>query len=297
MVNFDTRVFSEEGGQVIGAEVTVYSDEGDKIGNIAITDAESIEDLERRLAVIDETYFTEARLRAILENSSETEDINATSLSGFLSSDFAKVSQLSNYAPVSHNHQKSQITDLYNYQITANKYNVDIDSTVTITVKVTNQLGQPVVGVSVPVLKDNSNWRSGTTGVNGTFSLSYTADTWGLITFSANNTNTQIKVDGWRAYTNHSYSNMYLVYYNQYYTYLRVQIPENANVNDSFNGWHNVLNDTWIRPKQDTHVSPDNSGEVFIKAYDSARIDFKSVKGTSYTNRSIHGTLFFARNI
>ena len=38
MVNFDTRVFSEEGGQVIGAEVTVYSDEGDKIGNIAITD-------------------------------------------------------------------------------------------------------------------------------------------------------------------------------------------------------------------------------------------------------------------
>ena len=196
MVNFDTRVFSEEEGQVIGAEVTVYSDNGDKIGNIAITDAESIKELQQQLAVIDETYFTEERLEAILANSQEANQINATTLSGFNSSDFAKVNQLAAYAPVTHNHVKSQITDLYNYQITASKYNVDIDTDVTITVKVTNQLGQPVVGSNVPVLKDNETWKSGTTGVNGTFSLTYTADSWGLVMFSTNNTNIQIKVSG-----------------------------------------------------------------------------------------------------
>ena len=115
-----------------------------------------------------------------------------------MSSDFAKVNQLSNYARLSHNHTKNQITDLYNYQISASKYNVDIDTDVTITVKVTNQQGNPVVGVTVPVLKDNEAWKSGTTGVNGTFSLTYTADTWGLVMFSTNNNNLQIKVDGFK---------------------------------------------------------------------------------------------------
>lgn len=198
MVNFDTRVFTEQQGQVIGAEVTVYSDNGDRIGNIAITDAASITELQQRLAVIDETYFTEERLQAILANSQETNNINATSLNGFISSDFAKVSQLNNYAPVSHNHTKNQITDLYNYQITASKYNVDIDTDVTITVKVTNQLGQPVVGVSVPVLKNNQSWKTGTTGGNGSFSLTYTADTWGLVMFSANNSSVHMSVTGWK---------------------------------------------------------------------------------------------------
>ena len=157
------------------------------------------EELYSRLAVIDETYFTEERLQTILANSQETNNINATSLNGFVSSDFAKVNQLSNYAPVSHNHSISQITGLYDYQITASKYNVDIGTDVTITVKVTNRAtGQPVVGVSVPVLKNNQSWKTGTTGSNGSFSLNYTADTWGLVMFSANNSNIQINVRGWK---------------------------------------------------------------------------------------------------
>ena len=101
---------------------------------------------------------------------------------------------LSNY------YTKGELDELipYNYQITASKYNVDINTDVTITVKITNQLGQPVVGVTVPVLKDNETWQSGTTGVNGTFSLTYTADTWGLVMFSTNSANIQINVKGWK---------------------------------------------------------------------------------------------------
>ena len=199
MVDFNTRVFTEDDGKIIGAEITVYSDSGDKIGLIDVADAETLEEMQTQLAVIDETYFTEARLATILANTNENTVINATKLSGFLSSDFAKVSDLSSYAPVSHSHSKSQITDLYDYQIYASAYNVNIDGSVNITVKVTNRAtGNPVVGVTVPVLKNNSSWRSGTTGVNGTFSLSYTADTWGLTTFSANTVNTQINVKGYK---------------------------------------------------------------------------------------------------
>lgn len=199
MVDFNTRVFTEDDGKIIGAEVTVYSDSGDKLGLIDIADATTLAEMQQALAVIDETYFTEERLETLLTNTSETTEINATKLSGFLSSDFAKTSDLSSYAPAVHTHSKSQITDLYDYQIYASSYNVTIDGTVTITVKVTNRAtGNPVVGVTVPVLKNNSSWQSGTTGVNGTFTLSYTADTWGITTFSAKTQNVQINVRGWK---------------------------------------------------------------------------------------------------
>ena len=199
MVDFNVRTYSEDDGRIIGAEVTVISTSGDNLGSISVANAETLAEMQAQLAVIDETYFTEERLAEILENINESQEINATKLSGFVSSDFAKVSQLSAYAPVGHTHPVSRITNLYDYQITASSYNVNIDSSVNITVKVTNRAtGRPVTGVTVPVLKNNSTWKSGTTGVNGTFSLSYTADTWGLVTFSANNSNVQVNVTGWK---------------------------------------------------------------------------------------------------
>lgn len=213
MVDYNVRIYDEDDGKIIGAEVTFFSDSGNKIAYIDIADATTLEEMQEALEVIDETYFTEDRLKTILANLSENTPINATKLSGFMSSDFAKVSQLSNYAQLSHSHSISQITNLYDYQIYASSYNVGINNNVTITVKVTNRAtGQPVVGATVPVLKNNSSWQSGTTGVNGTFSLTYTADTWGLTTFSAQNVSTQIMVTGWKYYMNDS---NYTIRYNQ----------------------------------------------------------------------------------
>lgn len=203
MVDFNTRIFTEDDGKIIGAEITVLSTSGDNLGSISVANAETLAEMQAQLAVIDETYFTEERLEEILANISENTSINATKLNGFLSSDFAKVSQLSNYAPVSHNHNINQINGLYDYQIYASNYNVNIDSTVNIIVKVTNRAtGNPVVGVTVPVLKNNETWQSGTTGVNGTFSLTYTADTWGLVMFSTKTHNLSINVTGWKRVVN-----------------------------------------------------------------------------------------------
>ena len=104
MVDFNVRTYSEDDGRIIGAEVTVISTSGDNLGSISLANAETLAEMQAQLAVIDETYFTEERLAEILENINESQEINATTLSGFQSSDFAKVSQLSAYAPASHTH-------------------------------------------------------------------------------------------------------------------------------------------------------------------------------------------------
>ena len=198
MVYFKTRIYTESEDDIIGAEVLVYSDNGDRIGSIEIVNAEDLNDLREQLSVIDETYFTESRLNAILANAQETTNINATELSGFASSDFAKVTQLSNYALNNHTHVKTNISDLYNYSISCSDYNPTIDSEISVTVKVTNQAGNPVSGQSISIAKNNVAWKNGVTGSNGEFTTTYTCSEWGIVTFSANNNFTQIMVKGWR---------------------------------------------------------------------------------------------------
>jgi len=288
MVDFNTRIFSEDDGKIIGAEITVYSDSGNKIGNISVADAETLEEMQAQLAVIDETYFTEARLQAILANTNENTPINATTLSGFLSSDFAKVSQLSNYAPLSHNHTKNQITDLYNYQITANKYNVDIDTDVTITVKVTNQLGNPVVGVTVPVLKDNQTWRSGTTGVNGTFSLTYTADTWGLVMFSASSSNCQVDIQGWRILN----TGGFVFRVNGHQAQLRFVISdEDTPVKTVFEAFGGYTIPVGYRPAGQVVGLAYSSNDVIIAVQSNGQILRRSMNQTSTIYCGVYGQL------
>lgn len=198
MVDFKTRIFTESDNDIIGAEVIVFSDQGTRIGSIEIANAEDLNALREELEVIDETYFDETRLNAVLANSQESTTINATSISGYSSSDLAKVSQLSGYALTNHTHVKTSITDLYNYSISCSNYNPTIDTDISVTVKVTNQAGNPVVGHTVSILKNNSSWKSGTTGSNGEFTTTYTCSEWGLITFSASNEKLQCNVTGFR---------------------------------------------------------------------------------------------------
>lgn len=97
-----------------------------------------------------------------------------------------------------------------NYKITkivASDYNPNIDSTITVTVTVKDVYDDPVENESVQVTcnigkftKLNGSTISDTQSVtaqtdsNGEISLTYSCSEWGLATFSANNTNTQINV-------------------------------------------------------------------------------------------------------
>ena len=296
MVDFNTRIFSEDDGKIIGAEITVISTSGDNLGSISVANAETLAEMQAQLALIDETYFTEERLEEILANISENTAINATRLNGFISSDFAKVSQLSNFAPVNHNHNLNQINGLYDYQIYASSYNVNIDSTVNIIVKVTNKAtGNPVVGVTVPVLKNNESWQSGTTGVNGTFSLSYTADTWGLTTFSANAANIQVNVTGWRTFINHT---NYLGKYNDEYVYLRVSIPETTVPTSYLEFNLDVLPDSNpdLRPAGAMALPSASNPRNFVRiSPNSRRVSRATIAGQQLSNQALYATFLYKR--
>lgn len=104
-----------------------------------------------------------------------------------------------------------------NYTVTSlrvSDYNPNIDSTVTLTVTVKDVYNRPVVGDEVAVTASEGNFTklngsgitaastvTGTTDSNGEFTLTYACSEWGLVTFSANKTSTQVNVTGWREIT------------------------------------------------------------------------------------------------
>ena len=110
------------------------------------------------------------------------------------------------------------------YGLIASNYNPTIDSTVTLTVIVTDSNGDALEGVDATVTASDGNFTqldgtnitsassvTGTTDSNGQFTLTYSCTEWGLITFSTNNENIQIRVNGWREVTlTDTYATLYV---------------------------------------------------------------------------------------
>ena len=130
-----------------------------------------------------------------------------------------------------------------NYKITnivCSDYNPNIDSTITVTVSVDDVYGDAVSGESVTVTASEGNSTqlngsnitaassvTGTTNSSGQFTLTYSCTEWGLITFTANNKTTQVKVGG---YIQTSVNNgMYNIYEYEDRVGLRIHIPTNIN--------------------------------------------------------------------
>ena len=287
MVDFKTRIFTESDNDIIGAEVIVFSDQGTRIGSIEIANAEDLNALREQLEVIDETYFDETRLNAVLANSQESTTINATSISGYSSSDLAKVSQLSGYALTNHTHVKTSITDLYNYSISCSNYNPTIDTDISVTVKVTNQAGNPVVGHTVSILKNNSSWKSGTTGSNGEFTTTYTCSEWGLTTFSANTSSTHILVEGWKQVWS-AESNKIVVYRDETHGRLIIDGLVRSTVPISFGQYGIGTPLSGIAPLKSTYCLISNA-EIIIRIGADGRIHFKSNTGVAQSNVTVHG--------
>ena len=97
------------------------------------------------------------------------------------------------------------------YSLIASNYNPTIDSTVTVTITVTDSNGDALEGIDVTVTASKGNFTqlngtnitnassvTGTTNNNGQFTLTYSCTEWGLITFSANNKTTQVNVTGFK---------------------------------------------------------------------------------------------------
>ena len=205
MTSFETEVYNRSEDNVIGARVIVVADNGQTIDSIQVTNKTQFDELKNKLNTLNEDYiqFDEDSPLAgksiddILANTVEDAVINATKLGGFASDSFAKAG---------HKHVKSEITDLYNYDISCSKYNLNLgsldnsDKQATVTVKVTNTNNSPVNNHQVLIYKNGSLWKTGRTNSNGQYSATYTAETQGLVTFQVNNQKVQCNVifdTGW----------------------------------------------------------------------------------------------------
>ena len=190
MTNLETEIYKREEGNVIGARVFVSADDGETIDSIQITNKTQFDELVGKLDTLNEDYvqFDEVSslaglsLDAILENQDESANINATRLNGLQSDDFAKTN---------HTHLKQSITNLYDYNISLSKYNLDTEDSTTVTVNVTDMNGSPINNHDVIIYKNGTLWKSGKTNINGTFSTNYNTDSSGLISFSVKNQHVQ----------------------------------------------------------------------------------------------------------
>jgi len=113
-----------------------------------------------------------------------------------------------------------------NYKITnieCSDYNPSIDGNITVTITVNDVYGDAISGESVTVTASEGNFTqlngsditaassvTGTTNSSGQFTLTYTCSEWGLITFSAKNHNTQIRVAGFRKIVENATYSLYV---------------------------------------------------------------------------------------
>lgn len=103
MVDYKTRVFYEKETGMLGAEVKLYSEDGENIDNIIITSESKFKELADKILEMDETYIDQTELIQIISNTQSELQINATTLDGYRPADFARaLHSHSDYAQVNH---------------------------------------------------------------------------------------------------------------------------------------------------------------------------------------------------
>lgn len=212
--------------------------------------------------------------------------------------------------PLAHTHDLNDITDYIVTSISCSDYNPTIDSTVTVTVFVGDSEGVGIQGVSVPVTASVGNFTqlngvtitasssvTGITGANGTFTLTYSCTEWGLITFSANNENIQIKVTGWKQVATTTVSGVTYTCYANGEGVGRVNV-RCSNVSFAAGNSHEATN--WIpeayKPKGDCYMLVErvitNASIVYLWEYETL-IGIRNTGSSAYT-KSLNLTIVYS---
>ena len=111
MVQIKTKVYNYSADEkIIGAEVIIYNEEGDKVKSIVIVDETEIQELRDELDNLDTTYVDHTELTEILTNTEESITINATTLNGVAGDQFVLESSLLNRRMTPTSHASSSAT-------------------------------------------------------------------------------------------------------------------------------------------------------------------------------------------
>ena len=104
MVNYKVRSFYEKDTGTAGADVIIFDSQGDEIDTLLITTESTYNDLVEQLEGIDERYLDRTDILEILQNTVDIVNINATTLNGLSSDNFASNGHNHDtlYAPKNH---------------------------------------------------------------------------------------------------------------------------------------------------------------------------------------------------
>ena len=87
-------------------------------------------------------------------------------------------------------------TAFYHYELTSSTYNPTIDTSFTITCKVTNVFGNNVSGKSITLYKDGTSVSSSTTNSSGVATWTVTLSDWNVHHFSCNGATMELQAKG-----------------------------------------------------------------------------------------------------
>ena len=82
MVTFNTNVINKSPDEIMGCEVTIYSESGDKIESIHIADEKGFKELQEKINNLEGDFVTVSSLSTTLKNEENSEAINAGLLNG-----------------------------------------------------------------------------------------------------------------------------------------------------------------------------------------------------------------------
>ena len=180
----------------------------------------------------------------------------------------------------------------YRYELTSNNYNPNIDSAITLTVKVTDIFGNPVNNKTVQLYHDGSSMGSSyqlTTNTNGIATATYTVTHFGIHDFSVANQHIQLEVGGWKQYKGSNWGDgYYCVMYNK--TTVRFTFAQETTFS-STTSWadfpSDAFTDLWIRPYLPV-IAIDHTGNRQVRVRDSST----KIAHRSNTGATMTGTLY-----
>ena len=194
-----------------------------------------------------------------------------------------------------------------NYSIISlecDEYNPNIDGTVTLTVTAKSVYGNPIEDMEIPVTASDGNFTelngssitgastvTGTTDSNGEFTLTYACSEWGLITFSANTAQTQIRVDGYKNIWSNSTSNPTIVLSrNKNNARITINAYTFANVSTTWGQYGSSSFMSTVAPTQSV-VRMNNDATVLFAISSTGELRFRSNTGASLSNKTTYAQI------
>lgn len=196
--------------------------------------------------------------------------------------------------------------NLYQTKITASDYNPSIDDSITVTVTLLDFNGNAVTGTNATITVNQGYFTkytrnstdtaisgtstksyNGTTGNNGSFTMTYKCSEWGLATFSANNIKTQINTKGNRTLT---LRDGWLLRYNDTMASLEVNFTWTSNVNSG--DWIGPLTLTTDVPVSccpigERVVSATSHKDMYVQINPNGDIYYRNISGSTLSKPSI----------